>query len=73
MNNYDRTRPTPKVSALLANLSCIVQQGEVSYYACQAEPVDLPFITHMSQEGRKVIGNFPCLLRQMRKQNATEK
>jgi len=35
-----------------------VQQGEVSYYACQAELEDLPFTTHMSQEGGKVTGNF---------------
>ena len=37
---------------------CIVQQGEVSYYACQAELEDLPFILNMSQEGGKVTGNL---------------
>ena len=46
------------MNAGIAHLGCIVQQGEVSYYACQAEPVDLPFIIYMSQEGEKVTGNF---------------
>jgi hypothetical protein len=38
--------------------SCIVKQGEVSYYACQAELENLFSVPNMSQEGGNTTGNF---------------
>ena len=52
----------PGIAAGITLQGCIVQHGEVSYYACLAEPVDLPFISYMSQEGEKVTGNFLYLI-----------
>lgn len=49
----------------------IIQNWEVSYYACQAELVDLPSVLYVPG-GRKVTGNFPILIRTNESDNCNE-